>query len=207
MLHLRSKTRFASLLFVLVPMAELTAQPAADPDWPCVQVLVPEISAGIVWPRPIDEALRGEWQDDPDTRVLAQDLGELESFTDTERERIERFVEAKPAGERLTRLNRLADGILEVANRRRDSYIRGIKRYTRQQISAAEKIEAGLNTLSRDEDGFESAAARQEFEETLRWQERIYDQRESAIISLCERPVELEQTLSTVLREVAQYLP
>ena len=37
--------------------------------------------------------------------------------------------------------------------------------------------------------------------------QRVYDQRENAIQSLCERPVQLEETLSSVLRELAIYLP
>jgi hypothetical protein len=53
----------------------------------------------------------------------------------------------------------------------------------------------------------ESVARQAEIEETLRWHERVYDQRERAIQSLCERPVVLEEKLSAVLRELGQYLP
>lgn len=196
----------AALLLGL-PLAPAGAQPAADPDWPCVQVLVPEVSAGVVWPVPIDASVQGSWKDEPGLRSLAEELGTAEQLSDEARERIAGFVEEQPDDQLAAQLNRLADGILEVANRRRDDYLRGIQRYTRQQRRAAETIEAGLNRLASDDAGFAAPSERADFEEALRWQERIYDQRERAIASLCEQPVELEQTLSATLREVAGYLP
>ncbi len=84
-----------------------------------------------------------------------------------------------------------------------------IKSYTRQQIAISEQIVNTLNELSLLESSNTNARGqtRQEIEETLRWHERVYDQRERNIQLLCEEPVELEQQLSEVLRDAAQYLP
>lgn len=53
----------------------------------------------------------------------------------------------------------------------------------------------------------DATTARADIEETLVWHQRLYDQRERAMRSLCDRPVELEQSLSEVLRELSYRLP
>ena len=181
----------------------------SDPEWPCIQVLVPEIVPAVVWPMVIDESLTGTWKQDESLVAMVDQLSDLNGWTDSERELIARFVESIPENDRVITLNRLADGIVTQVNQRRAQYIRGIKRYTRQQIAISKQIELTLNQLGdleRQSDS-QSVAGQAEIKETLKWHERVYDQRESSIKSLCEIPVELEEKLSRVLRELAQYLP
>ncbi|HEX8374351.1 MAG TPA: hypothetical protein VF606_04145, partial [Geminicoccaceae bacterium] len=57
----------------LLSVAALRAAPASaageDPDWPCVQRLVPELAAGQMWPgKPLDELPAGAA---PDPAVAA----------------------------------------------------------------------------------------------------------------------------------------
>ncbi len=193
-------------LFLLLLLSfELNAQ-VADPQWPCVQVLVPEIVSAVVWPLPIDESLTGTWTEDEALVTMVSELSDLDELTDTTRQLIAEFVNTIPQALRVDRLNQLADGIVTLSNRRRTQYITGIKRYTRQQSSIANQIESTLNKLAEQSDS-QDVARRAEIEETLNWHQRVYDRRERAIHSLCERPVELEENLSLVLRELAQYLP
>ncbi|MBX2885640.1 MAG: hypothetical protein KTR32_37135 [Granulosicoccus sp.] len=200
--------RFILLFILMLPGSVLYAQ-NTDPEWPCIQVLVPEIVSAVYWPEIIDESLQGRWKEDNDERALAEKLADLEKLTDVERELIQEFAESIPEDERLEKLNILADGIVTAANYRRARFINGIKRYTRQQIAIAAQIEDTLNQLADIEGNTdeETNASRLEIEETLRWHERVYDQREHALLSLCERPVELEEVLSEVLRELSYYLP
>ncbi|MEE9321029.1 MAG: hypothetical protein V3U76_11330 [Granulosicoccus sp.] len=184
-----------------------TAQAQAEnTDWPCIQVFVPEVSVAVHWPMEISEAELTSWRDNKEVADLAQKLGDLESYTDELHAEVATFAESLSEADQLPTLNRLAAGIVDVTNDRRSLFLKGIKRYTRQQSAIATKIEAMLNDVAAM-DGTEQADSRAELQETLHWQERIYDQREQSIIALCDRPVELEQTLSEVLRDVAQYLP
>lgn len=180
-----------------------------DPEWPCIQVLVPEVVTAVVWPEIIDDSLSGTWREDQAISGLANKLSEADEITDAERRLIANFAESIPEASRTEALNRLADGIVTLTNRRRSKYIDGIKRYTRQQIAISKQIESSLNRLAELESRADSgdAAMKLEIEDTLHWQKRIYDQRERAIQTLCELPVELEERLSEVLRETAQYLP
>ena len=196
------------LILLFLVSATVSAQ-VPDPEWPCVQVLVPEIVPAVVWPEIIDESLIGAWKEDESVTAMVEKLSDLDEFTESERQLIDDFVESVPVDFRASTLNMLADGIVTLSNQRRTQYIDGIKRYTRQQISIAQQIESTLNLIAELESqpAPESVTRQAEIEETLHWHQRVYDQREHAIRSLCDRPVELEEKLSVVLRELAQYLP
>lgn len=174
-----------------------------------MQVLVPEVVAAVVWPQVIDESINGTWRQNDSLAAMVKKLSDLDEFAESERQLIAEFVAAVPLDARADTLNRLADGIVSLSNLRRKQYIAGIKRYTRQQISIAGQIESTLNLLANAgaQAGSGDSGKKTEIEETLRWHQRVYDQREHAIPSLCERPVELEEKLAAVLRELAQYLP
>jgi len=196
-------------LFLLLLVSATVPAQVIDPEWPCVQVLVPEIVSAVVWPKVIDESLIGAWKEDGSLTAMVKKLSDLDEFAESERQLIADFTESVPEDSRADTLDMLADGIITLSNRRRTQYIEGIKRYTRQQISIAGQIESTLNQLVELEalSDPESVIRQAEIEETLHWHQRVYDQREHAIRSLCERPIELEEKLSGVLRELTQYLP
>ncbi len=196
-------------MFLLLLVSATVPAQVIDPEWPCVQVLVPEIVSAVVWPKVIDESLIGAWKEDESLTEMVKKLSDLDEFTESERQLIADFAESVPEDSRADTLDMLADGIITLSNRRRTQYIEGIKRYTRQQISIAGQIESTLNQLVELEaqPAPEGVIRQAEIEETLHWHQRVYDQREHAIRSLCERPIELEEKLSEVLRELTQYLP
>lgn len=200
--------RALCLIFLLLASSTLPAQ-QQDPEWPCVQVLVPEIVTAVFWPEVIDESLVGLWKQDETLSELVHRLSDLDQFGLSEQQTIADFINTIAPESRTVTLNKLADGIVTLSNQRRSRYIDGIKRYTRQQISISNQIEATLNQLVEldDKTDAQSIASKAEIEETLHWHQRIYDRREHALQSLCERPVELEEILSQVLRELAQHLP
>lgn len=205
----------------------------ADPEWPCVQRLVPDVSPAVMWPLPVEQDMHSRWKQDAVIRPLAERLGDLPAYTAAEQEAVKSFAQRIPDEQRETQLSLLAVGILDVTNGIRRDYINGIKRYTRQQIAIADQIGETLNSISSLEDSSQGSPGdspdsspdgtdarspdmpvsgepdprREEMMSTLKWHERIYDQREHAIRTLCEQPVELEETLSDVLRDLAQYLP
>lgn len=193
----------------LIGVFNMAQAQQVDPEWPCIQRLIPEISPAILWPVPVEEHMLSDWVGDDTVRPLARRLGDLQDFTEAEQLAIEQFAEAVDESRREAQLTLLAAGVVDVTNDVRDRYINGIKRYTRQQIAISGQIEDSLNELSVLGDGEdpETVEKRTTIRETLRWHERVYDQREQSIRLLCEEPVELEQRLSEVLREAAQYLP
>ncbi len=190
---------------LIQPMLATAAEP--EPDWPCIQAFVPVVELGVLWPQVVPESDLGQWKTDERVEPLARKLGNLASYTDADRQLVEQFVEETPKADQVSALNRLAEGSLAIANKRRALYIKGIKKYTRQQTAIAEQIEDGLNKLAKlEQDGVESTE-RDELRETMDWHQRVFDQREHSMIALCDQPVLVEQTTSDVLRDLAQYLP
>jgi len=203
----RTRVLYVSALSALLLTSTIHAQ-EVDPEWPCIQRLIPEVSPAVMWPVPVEDDMRDLFSQDPATHALAEELGDIEIFTDAHQQSIQEFADAIEESQREYQLTLLATGIVDVSNGVRKDFIDGIKRYTRQQIVIAEQIEASLNELSElDEQTGEVTATQEEIRETLRWHERVYDQRERSIQLLCEEPVELEEKLSQVLRFTAQYLP
>lgn len=215
-----------SLPLLSISVLTASAQQNDLDDWPCVQRYVPEILPASYWPIPIADDLVGTWRRDADTAMLARQLGALEAVDEESLEAMAAFADGVPESDREVELSRLADGIVDVADERRARYLDGIRRYTRQQIAIAGQIESTLNQLAdlddaeRQAEGADAAGDetdagttavnptdRAEIEQTLAWHERLYDQRERAIRSLCERPVELEQVVSAVLRDLSYHLP
>ena len=62
-----------SLVMLLGAATTATAQPRTDPDWPCVQRKVTNLSPGQFWNGP-DLAQAGEWGDDSAAAQLARKL-------------------------------------------------------------------------------------------------------------------------------------
>jgi len=202
----RSSGALALTISALLFLSQPSHAQTIDPEWPCIQVFVPEVMTAIYWPEVIPDEHIGLWKEAPEHRALVEELGNIDKFTDAERDRIEAFAQGLPESTKLQVLNSVADGIVATANARRARFLRGIKKYTKQQIAIAQQIEATLNEISAFDDST-SAERKAEIEETLAWHERVYDQRERSIISLCERPVELEEKLSSVMRELSYHLP
>jgi len=180
---------------------------ANDPDWPCIQAFVPVVEMGVLWPQVVPESDLGQWKSDKRIASLAKKLGNLTQYTDEDRALVEQFIESTPEPDHVSTLNRLAEGSLSVANDRRTLYIKGIRKYTRQQSAIAEQIEEGLNKLAQLELDNVQSAERDELKETMDWHQRVFDQREHSMIALCDQPVLVEQVTSDVLRDLAQYLP
>ncbi|MCG8358574.1 MAG: hypothetical protein MI920_23665 [Kiloniellales bacterium] len=178
-----------------------------DPDWPCVQRQVPEISAGMVWAGPpVDEA-KGAGQATPEIRELAKVIAARATDMEDARTRIAAFAEGRGA-DRNAQLTRLFGTTLALVNRERNEVIAGIKRYARRQASLAKKIEAmtaDFNRLPID-GGEESERRREELQEQLNWDTRIFDERQQSLVYVCETPVLLEQRVFAISREIMNQL-
>lgn len=192
-----------ALLCLCLPIQFVAAQ---DVEWPCVQVLVPTVELAVMWPEPVEPAVFDDWLKNKEVAALARHLSDLDEYTDQDSSMVGDFASGIAESEAIEQLNLLAAGTLTLFNERRTFYIQGIRKYTRQQNAMALQVEDGLNKLEAfGEDNTSKEAM--EIEETVRWHQRIFDQREQAIRLLCEQPVILEQTLSAIVRDISQYLP
>ena len=198
----------ALLLCGLTCGSALAADPQ-DPDWPCIQRKVPEISAGMMWAGPqVDEKDRS-WRESPPIAELAHRLAQRRMPIEQTTREIDTFA-AGLREDRDARLTLLFTGLLQIINAERNDIIAGIERYARRQSALADRIKSmthDLNELRATTPRTEAVRAEiDETEQQLLWDTRVFDEREQSLSYVCESPVLLEQRLFALARQIMTHL-
>lgn len=188
---------------ILFGSGAIRAADTKDPDWPCIQRKVPEISAGMVWAGPPADGLEQEWRAEPEVAALAQRIAARSTALEDGRSAIQDFASRQTAGKD-RKLTLLFAATLAAVNAERGSIIDGIQRYTRRQVKLAERIQGQIEELNRlsDDGTEEQKTKRRELEEKHLWDTRIYEERERSLSYICEQPVLLEQRIFALAREI-----
>ena len=121
-------------------------------------------------------------------------------------ERVATFSKAQARDQKNQRLALTFFGVLELFNKRRAKYMRGILKYSRQQLKRAEIINDGLDKLSKLKAENAPTEKFVELENNLIWQQRMFDDRELSIRFLCEQPVDVEAALGDMARALSNEL-
>ncbi len=194
------------ILSVAFPAAHLSSMVPAraagggSDDWPCIQRLVPQISAAQVWSGPIPEPAM--WDGDGEVARLGALIAARRTSMEEAKASIDQFAEG--LGEaRERRLTALFGRTLQVINRDRASLIAGIKRFSRKQAALTARVRETRAALQAD--GL-SEEKRKDLTETLTWDQRIFEDREKSQIYLCEQPVLLEQRAFALGRAIGALL-
>jgi hypothetical protein len=197
---------------LIAGLSVLTAPPAAaagnDPDWPCVQRKVTEISAGQVWNGPSLDGIGDSWRSDGDLADLARTIASRRTDMADAKEKIAAFAWAAGA-DKNRRLTLLFAGVLATINGDRGSIIAGIGRYARRQQGLAQKItaqSAELDKLPQEGATDEQIDRREELLEMQAWDSRIFRERERSLQYVCELPVLLDQRAFALGREISGQL-
>jgi hypothetical protein len=190
-----------ALLWLLAGAQPLAAA-GEDPDWPCVQRLVPEIAPGMIWAGPPLDAVDGE----PRLAIeaLADELAARRVPLEDAQAQVERFAGTLEGGQKDAQLTRLFARTLEGINRDRSSIIQGIRKFARGQRALAERINARNDQLSAL--GADEVALRDALLAEQGWDLRVYEDRRSSLGYLCEQPVLLEQRAFALARTIAGHL-
>jgi septal ring factor EnvC (AmiA/AmiB activator) len=182
--------------------AEALAAAGEDPDWPCVQRLVPEIAAGMIWAGPPLDSVDGG--PSPTIDRSAAELAARRVSLEEAEAQIDALAETMDAAQKSDQLTRLFARTLEIINRDRTSIIGGIKKYARSERALARAIaekNARLAALPADR-----IVERQTLTAERDWDLRIYDDRQRSLTYLCEQPVLLEQRAFALARAIAGHL-
>lgn len=195
-------SRFFALAVValMVSGGDVHAQPKpADPDWPCVQQLLPEIVGGMVWTGPaLDEV---DVPDDAGMDALAGELAARRVPIEEAEGQISAFAETLQADARPTTLASLFKTTLSIINHDRTSIITGIKKFSRGQRTLADKINA--KNLEIEQIDRSDLLKRDTAMAERDWDIRIFEDRRQSLAYLCEQPVLLEQRAFALARSMA----
>jgi hypothetical protein len=177
-----------------------TAPPprAVDPDWPCQQRLVPELSAASYWSGPLDAE---RWQADPDIVELVRRLAPRQVTTEEGLAAIAAFAKSA-SGDRAHRLALLFRGLLEETDRERTSLIGQLRQMGHRQRELADLVARLGDELKSAPPG--AADQRLDLQQRHDFTARNFEEIQRTIRYACETPVALDARLGAWARALQQ---
>jgi hypothetical protein len=199
-------SRIATIAVALaLPGVSLAADPRF-PDWPCVQIKVPDISIAAVWAGPPVDDVGNAWEEDPAIRDLVARLAARRTSLDDAQKAISDFITGN-AAEREHRAKLLFVGLFKALNHERGDVMSGIERFFRQQKTFAGTIrDETLQLRSLQETPNRDQGQVDELANRIDWDTRIFEERRKTIGYACEVPVLIEQRLFSLARTIQQSL-
>ena len=194
------------LILVLVQANAFAAPPprrAADPDWPCEQLLVPHLTAASYWSGSLDAT--GNWRDDKEVAALVGSISPRRVTTEEGLKKIDAFARSVTT-DRTHRLALLFRGLLDATDQTRAGLIeelKGIGRRQRELAQLVEKLRAQLDAIPPDATGA-AAAERVDLQQRHDFSARNFDEIQRTIRYACETPVALEARLGAWTRALQE---
>ncbi len=188
---------------LLATAAAMAAPPGPrDPDWPCQQIKVPELSLGAVWSGPPVDPQQTGWQQDRQVADLAHRLAQRRISIDQAEAEIRAFAEQTGA-EKPQRMLALLVALFDSLNRERESVIAGLDRFGHRQKELADSLRADNDRLSTmHQDAGADPAAVQKLTQQVTWEVQVFQDRREALGYACEVPAAIEQRLFALARTI-----
>jgi hypothetical protein len=183
------------------------APPKTDPDWPCKQRLVPELTAATFWsgpPLPTDR----DWHADARVASEVAAVAPRDVALEEGIAHLGHFSEKLKKLERDTILPQVFLGIVEETNRQRTEIIASIKDLARRQRALGDtvaKITTELEDNAATSDG-DAAQRRDEIIQRRAFVIRSFEETERTMRYACEVPVDLEARLGGYAQVIEKHL-
>ena len=195
----------AGVIALGLPGTALAADPRF-PDWPCVQIKVPQLSVAAVWAGPPIDDAASAWEQDPAVRELVARLAARRTPLDEAQKAISDFMTGN-AEEREQKAKLLFAGLFNTLDRERSAVMNGIERFSRQQKEFVARIRAETAELRSLQDAADRDAVKtDEIANRVEWDTRIFEERKKTISYVCEVPVLIEQRLFALARTIQESL-
>lgn len=201
-------------LLVIAALAALSMAPEVrsaantDPDWPCIQRKVPELSIGQVWNGGELSETAKDWDKDPRLADLAAELIKRANPIEEARKQIADYIASLPEDQIHQKLGQLFMGVFDKINIERGQIISGIARYAERQRQLADDLRkraAQIDKMRTATDTNPSELARQD--QQLTWETRIFEERVQSLTYVCEVPTLIEQRLYTLSKIINESMP
>jgi hypothetical protein len=177
-----------------------------DPNWPCQQVKVSELSVAAFWNGPAVDTSRHDWREDAQVSALVDLITQRRMPLEEAQQRIVDF--AKTAGEaRKQRLLAVFTGVFDVLNGEREKVIEGLDRFGDRQKSLAASLREEGETLraaqvsTPPDDGKVAELTKQ-----IVWDTQIFESRRTSLRFACDVPSIIEQRLYGLSQIIQQQL-
>lgn len=200
---MRSGFNAIAAVALLATVAAASAASGNDPDWPCIQRKVPELSFGQIWTGPELPASAKEWSKDQRISELVDELAARRLPIADAQQQIREFAAGLPHDQMKDRMAMLVQGLFEHMDHERSQVISGIGRYARNQLALAARLRkeaSEVDTLRGKPDAdVREVAARTD---RLTLETRIFEERVQSLTYVCEVPTLIEQRLYALAKTV-----
>ena len=181
--------------------AAAATPPAPDPDWPCVQRLVPELTVATYWTAaPAPQG--ADWHADPAVARIVDSVIPRSVPTDQGVSALDAFAAGLPPNARAVPLAETFVGLVDQTNHQRDEVIESIKELVRHQRAVGdlvERISTELRAVPADATGAD-AARRDEIVQRRALVIRSFEETQRTVRYACDVPVALEARLGAYAR-------
>jgi len=182
------------------------AMPGQDPDWPCQQRLVPDVTAGTYWNGTLPD--KSDWRDNPKVAALVGDIASRDVSVEDANTKIVGFSAKLSKKDRDALLPEAFLGVVDETNRQREGIIDRIKDLTRRQRELAEivaKTSAEVDAIPDTATG-DAAAQRAEAAQRLEFVTRSFQDTQRTMRYACDVPGQLDSRLGALARSIQSHL-
>ena len=185
-------------------LAELPGQ-EKNPDWPCIQVLLEELSWGSIWTGPPLDERTTKWKENEELRLLAIKIMDRKTKEEDGITELKKFMKKNNSPEDLTFLfHALFDKTNEIWKNRTQK----LKNFGKKQRLTSEKI---ARKLEKSKILLENPEANKEeitrLEQEKFWDIRKFEDRRMQSDYLCEQPRFYEKRLGVYSQIILEKLP
>ena len=196
------RTLLAAALACL-PLAAWSAVPGQDPDWPCQQRLVPQVSAGNFWSGELP-ADAGAAASDPRVQKLVADTVSRDISDDEVAKGVAQFLKSLKGPERARIVPAAFLAVVDGINGERADIIQSLKDLNQRQRSIAAMVSDVNKDLAAIPENAEGAdgAKRDEINQRKTFLTRDFTETRQTMRYACEVPGALDQRLGAVARQL-----
>ncbi|PBC00757.1 hypothetical protein [Mesorhizobium sp. WSM3860] len=191
---------------MLMPIAGAMAA-NTDPDWPCMQRKVPQLSLGQVWNGPeLSSAAKG-WSEDPSVAALVEEAAARRLPVVDAQKKIRDFAASLPAEQLAPKMAMLVQGMFDRMDTERSHVISGISRYAHKQLEMAAELRkeaSDVDALRAKPDADQDEVERRT--DQLNFATRIFNERAQSLSYVCDVPTIIEQRLYQLSKTISETL-
>jgi hypothetical protein len=177
-----------------------------DPDWPCQQIKVPQLSLAAVWSGPALDGPQNDWRQDQQVVDLVQVTAPRRVSIEQAQAEIRAFA-ARAGAKKQPQLLQLLAGLFGTLNDERTAVIAGLDRFgARQKYLAAELRNDNAKLRAMQADASSEANDVNQMTQRLTWEAQVFQDRRQALSYACDVPGKIEQRLFALARTIQEAL-
>ncbi|RUW60228.1 hypothetical protein [Mesorhizobium sp. M7A.F.Ca.US.008.03.1.1] len=204
-----ARMRLAHTLVLVAMLASMGSAGAAntDPDWPCMQRKVPQLSLGQIWNGPELPATAKDWAKDPGVSALVDAVAARRTPIAEAQKEIKDFAISLPPEQVAPKMTMLVQGMFDHMDAERSHVISGISRYAHKQLEMAAQLRkeaSEVDALRAKADADPDEVERRT--DQLNFATRIFNERVQSLTYVCDVPTIIEQRLYQLSKTVSETL-